>query len=91
MPKSNLKQGEKKMIIKLYGQSKYFMLTHDRLRAYFTLVEEFSGKKAKSFSIPNLTFSTIQSTQLSYKTAKAYGEIFLKVAELLKPLNPQKK
>lgn len=72
------------MRINKYGESEYCMMSHNRIKMYYTLVEDCEGKKAKSVSIPHLTFTKFESTTLGEKMARTYGEMLIRLADELK-------
>jgi len=72
------------MSLKKYGETEYCILKHNRFECLFTLSKQGEYKEAWSFSVPNLAHTQIKSDKLTEKSARTLGEMFIKVADLLK-------
>ena len=76
------------MRITKYAQSEYCVLTHNRFKCYYTLVEQGDKKdiykEAHNVSIPGLQHTKFSSTKLTERSARILGEILIKIADMLK-------
>jgi len=72
------------MKIKKYGQSDYCILTHNRYKCLYTLVQQPDGRKeAHNVNFPNLLYTKFSSSLLKEKSARTLGEILIKIADTL--------
>ena len=78
-----IKEKKTKPRLTKYAESEYCILTHDRFKLYFTLVNQGGSKVAHSVSTSKLLYTDFKSSQLSKRSARVIGELLIKLADIL--------